>query len=266
MNSVSASALRPLPDEWDQTAVAGDAEALIIDIDGFEGPLDLLLTLSRQQKVDLRKISILQLAEQYLSFIADMQRLRIELAADYLVMAAWLAYLKSRLLLPRQPDNDGPSADELAADLAFRLERLQAIREGAARLMTRDRLGYDIFARGQPEDISLHRHLRYQASLVDMLRAYARVRARDDFRPFVLDRKDLHTMEQALERLRHLIAHAGDWADLVTFLPKGWGKSSMTRRSSVAASFVAVLELARQGELDLRQGKTFAPIEIRRRQ
>jgi segregation and condensation protein A len=241
------------------------AEALIVDVDGFEGPLDLLLTLSRTQKVDLRKISVLQLAEQYLGFVARAQKLRIELAADYLVMAAWLAYLKSRLLLPPEPGEEGPSAEDLAAHLAFQLERLQAMREAAARLMARDRLGRDFFARGLPETVSLHRNVTWDATLLDLMRAYARIRTKDEFRPFVMDREHVFTMEQALERMRGLIGYVGDWAELTSFLPEGWDATPMARRSSTAAHFAAVLELAKRGQLTLRQGETFAPIQIRRK-
>jgi segregation and condensation protein A len=241
------------------------AEALIVDVDGFEGPLDLLLTLGRTQKVDLRRVSILQLAEQYLVFVAQAQALRIELAADYLVMAAWLAYLKSRLLLPPDPTAEGPSAEDLAAHLAFQLERLEAMREAAARLMGRDQKGRDFFVRGLPEDVTRKRTVQWGATLLDLMRAYARIRTRDDFRPFVMDRQDVFTMEQALDRMRDLIGYAGSWADLTTFLPDGWDRSPMQRRSATAAHFAAVLELAKRGAVDLRQGETFAPIQIRRR-
>ena len=242
------------------------AEALIVDVDGFEGPLDLLLTLSRTQKVDLRKISVLKLAEQYLGFVDRARSLRIELAADYLVMAAWLAFLKSRLLLPPEPGEAGPSAEDLAAHLAFQLERLQAMRDAAARLMARDQLGRDFFARGLPEDMSHHRKVRYSATLLDLMRAYAMIRTKDEFRPFVLDREHVFTMEQALDRMRGLIGYAGDWADLTSFLPDGWNVSPMARRSATAAHFAAVLELAKAGQITLRQGETFAPIQLRRRE
>ncbi|WGV16921.1 segregation and condensation protein A [Fuscovulum ytuae] len=241
------------------------AEALIVDVDGFEGPLDLLLTLSRTQKVDLRRISILQLADQYLGFINRAQALRIELAADYLVMAAWLAFLKSRLLLPPEPGEDGPTAEELAAHLAFQLERLEAMREAAARLMARDQLGRDFFARGLPEDIALNRKITYSATLLDLMRAYARTRTKDEFRPFVMDRDHVFTMEQALDRMRGLIGYAGEWADLTSFLPEGWDVNPMRRRSSTAAHFAAVLEMAKRGQVELRQGETFAPIQLRRK-
>ena len=255
-------------DDWDQPERISPedrlaAEALIVDVDGFEGPLDLLLTLSRTQKVDLRKISVLNLAEQYLGFVQRAQSLRIELAADYLVMAAWLAFLKSRLLLPPEPGDDGPSAEDLAAHLAFQLERLQAMRDAAARLMGRDQLGRDFFARGVPEDMTHHRKVKWTATLLDLMRAYAQIRTKDEFRPFVLDRGHVYTMEQALERMRGLIGYVGDWATLVSFLPEGWDGSPMARRSSLAAHFAAVLELAKRGQVVLRQGETFAPIELR---
>ncbi|MGA0539095.1 segregation and condensation protein A [Neotabrizicola sp. VNH66] len=253
-----------LSDEWTQPERL-EAEALIVDVDGFEGPLDLLLTLSRTQKVDLRRISVLQLAEQYLVFVNRAARLRIELAADYLVMAAWLAFLKSRLLLPPEPGEEGPSAEDLAAHLAFQLERLQAMREAAARLMARDRLGRDFFARGAPETMGLSRRVSYDATLLDLMRAYARIRTKDEFRPFVLDREHVFTMEQALERMRGFLGYVGDWADLASFLPEGWDVSPMARRSAMAAHFAAVLEMTKRGQLVLRQGETFAPIEIRRK-
>ena len=241
------------------------AEALIVDVDGFEGPLDLLLMLSRSQKVDLRKVSVLQLAEQYLGFVERARALRIELAADYLVMAAWLAFLKSRLLLPPEPGDEGPSAEDLAAHLAFQLERLAAMREAAAQLMGRDQLGRDFFARGLPEDVTHHRKVIYTATLLDLMRAYAMIRTKDEFRPFVLDREHVYTMEQALERMRGLIGYAGDWAALTSFLPDGWNVTPMARRSAMAAHFAAVLEMAKRGQLAIRQGETFAPIQIRRR-
>lgn len=239
------------------------AEALIVDVDGFEGPLDLLLTLSRTQKVDLRKISVLKLAEQYLAFVNQARTLRIELAADYLVMAAWLAYLKSRLLLPPDPTEEGPSGDDLAAHLAFQLERLQAMRDAAARLMARDQKGRDFFVRGAPETVERTRRVTFTATLLDLMQAYARIRTRDEFRPFVMDRKDLYTMEQALERLRPLVGYAGEWTDLLSYLPEGWELDPVRRRSATAATFAASLELVKAGRIRIRQPETFAPIQIR---
>ncbi|HEY0213620.1 MAG TPA: ScpA family protein [Paenirhodobacter sp.] len=240
------------------------AEALIIDVDGYEGPLDLLLSLSRTQKVDLRKISVLELAEQYFIFVTQAKMLRIELAADYLVMVAWLAFLKSRLLLPPDPTAEGPSAEDLAAHLAFQLERLQAMREAAASLMARDQLGRDFFARGDPQGIARVRETNYDLSLMDLMQAYARLRTRDEFRPYAFDRKNLFTMEQALARLRAVVGYAGDWTDLSSYLPEGWSEPKR-RRSATAATFAASLELAKQGQIEIRQQDTFAPIAIRAR-
>ena len=246
-------------------ALEAEADALIVDVDGFEGPLDLLLTLARRQKVDLAKISVLALARQYLAFVDEAKALRIELAADYLVMAAWLAYLKSRLLLPPDPEEEGPSAEDLAARLAFQLERLEAMRGVAAKLMARDRLGRDVFARGEPEARARTRRTVHTASLVDLMQGYARIRTRDEFRPFVMDREDVFTMEAALDRLRPLVGATETWTDLAAFLPDGWRDDPKRRRSATAATFAAILELARHGAVDLSQSETFAPIRIRRR-
>ncbi|GFE63610.1 segregation and condensation protein A [Litoreibacter roseus] len=254
-------------DDWEADDVEARlaAEALIVDVDGFEGPLDLLLTLSRTQKVDLRKVSVLQLAEQYLAFIDQAKALRLELAADYLVMAAWLAFLKSRLLLPPDPSEEGPSGEDLAAHLAFQLERLAAMREASAKLMARDQLGRDFFARGIPEDVTRVRRVTYSATLLDLMQAYSRIRTKDDFRPFVMDREKVFTMEQALDRMRGLIGFAGDWTELISYLPEGWEADPVKRRSATAATFAATLELVKAGQIELRQGDVFAPIQIRKK-
>lgn len=264
--------LKPVPDgppvdSFDAETVAERRaeEALIVDVDGYEGPLDLLLTLARTQKVDLMKISVLHLAEQYLTFVEQARALRIELAADYLVMAAWLAFLKSRLLLPPDPEAEGPSAEDMAAHLAFQLERLDAMRQSAARLMGRDRLGISRFQRGAPETVTRKRRTEWQAGLIDLMRAYARLKTRDEFRPYAFDRQDVFTMEQALERIRRLIGLAGDWTDLSDFLPDGWEGQGARRRSATAATFAASLELAREGKLEIRQDDPFSTITIRRR-
>ncbi|RNF35533.1 segregation and condensation protein A [Paracoccus methylarcula] len=268
--------LKPVPDgppaespadAFDAAAVAERRaeEALIVDVDGYEGPLDLLLTLARTQKVDLMKISVLHLAEQYLVFVEQARALRIELAADYLVMAAWLAFLKSRLLLPPDPEAEGPSAEDMAAHLAFQLERLDAMRQSAARLMGRDRLGISRFQRGAPEMVTRKRRTEWQAGLIDLMRAYARLKTRDEFRPYAFDRQDVFTMEQALERIRRMIGFAGEWTELSDFLPDGWEGHGARRRSATAATFAASLELAREGKLEIRQKDAFAPITIRRR-
>jgi segregation and condensation protein A len=256
-----------IPDGF-ETSIADRlaAEALMVDVDGYEGPLDLLLNLSRTQKVDLRKISILQLARQYLSFVEKAQELRIELAADYLVMAAWLAFLKSRLLLPPDPSQEGPSGEDLAAHLAFQLERLQAMRDVAAKLMARDQLGRDFFARGVTQEVERVRRVTYSATLLDLMQGYARIRTKDEFRPFVMDRDSVFTMEQALERMRGLIGFAGSWTEISTYMPEGWDADPVRWRSATASTFAASLELAKEGKVEIRQSETFAPIELRRRE
>ena len=257
--------LFPSNDDAQSVSDRLSAEVLIVDVDGFEGPLDLLLTLSRTQKVDLMRISILELAQQYLDFVERAKALRIELAADYLVMAAWLAFLKSRLLLPPDPADEGPSGEEMAAHLAFQLERLQAMRDCAARLMARDQKGRDFFVRGIPESVETVRTVNYTANLLDLMQAYSRIRTRDEFRPFVMDRNDIFTMEEALERMRGLIGFAVDWVDISSYLPDGWGASPMRRRAATASTFAASLELAKAGKVELRQSETFAPLELRRK-
>ena len=241
------------------------AEELVVDLEGFEGPLDLLLSLSRSQKVDLLKISVLKLAQQYLKFIKHAKELRIELAADYLVMAAWLAYLKSRLLLPSNESVEGLSAEELAAHLAFQLERLQAMRNAATQVMARDQKGRDFFVRGLPEKYEMVRRVKYTASLLDLMQGYARVRTRDQFRPFAVNRENVFTMEEALDKMRNLIRFAGEWTDLANYIPKEWRLDPKRRRAATAAHFAASLELAKSGHLELRQLETFGRIELKRK-
>lgn len=238
-------------------------ESFTVDVEGFEGPLDMLLALARTQRVDLRRISVLQLAEQYLAFVERARSRRIELAADYLVMAAWLAYLKSRLLLPVEETGDEPSGDELAARLAHRLERLDAMRRVAAELMARDRLGQDVFARGAPETVRVTRDVRWSAGLADLLRAYARLRSAASYRPLHIERPPVYGVEAALERLRAAIGRCPDWSVLVHHLPASWMADERRRRSAVASGFVASLELARRGELEIEQAAAFAPIMVR---
>ncbi len=265
--SLKAAQMPEVVSENPQTELADRlaAEALIVDVDGFEGPLDLLLMMSRTQKVDLRKISVLDLAVQYLDFIEKAHDLRMELAADYLVMAAWLAFLKSRLLLPPDPSDEGPSGDELAAHLAFQLERLQAMREAAAQIMGRDQKGRDFFVRGIPESVSRVRKITHTATLLDLMQAYARIRTKDDFRPYTMDREKVFTMEQALERMRSLIGYAGEWTTLESYLPEGWETDPVKRRSATASNFAASLELAKEGQIEIRQGEIFSPLEIRKK-
>ncbi len=241
-----------------------ETDALVVDVEGFEGPLDLLLTLARRERVDLRRVSMLALAERYLAFVAEARRLRIELAADYLVMAAWLAFLKSRLLLPRPAADGGPSGEELAERLAFRLERLEAMRRAAARLMARDRLGAHVFARGDPEPIAAPRRV-WDASLTDLLRAYAAVKTRDSYAPLHLQRPAALSLEAAHARLAELVAGCGDWTALSAFLPPDWLGAPARRRSAVASTFAAALELAKRGAVEFDQPAPFAPLRLRRR-
>ncbi|WP_308915318.1 ScpA family protein [Jannaschia sp. LMIT008] len=241
------------------------ADTLVVDVEGYEGPLDVLLALARSQKVDLRQVSIVQLARQYLGFVEEARALRIELAADYLVMAAWLAYLKSRLLLPPDPCDGGPTGDELAARLAFQLRRLEAMRRAAADLGDRARLGRERFARGMPTVPDRTRDVIWTANLIDLLRAYARTRTKDEFRPFVFDRRHLMTMEEALDRLRPMLGTTMGWSDLMRFLPGDVLDDPARLRSAVAATFAAALELARHGQVELEQTVPFAPIRVRAR-
>ncbi|HAD29913.1 MAG TPA: segregation/condensation protein A, partial [Rhodobacteraceae bacterium] len=204
---------------------------------------------------------------QYLRFIEQAKRLRIELAADYLVMAAWLAFLKSRLLLPADPEEDGPSGEELAAHLAFQLERLEAMRRSAARLMARDQLGRDFFTRGIPEDVSVRKRIEYKATVLDLMQAYARLKTKDNFAPLHFEeRNHILTMEQALDRMKSIMDHAIDWADLSQFLPEGWSENPKRRRSATAATFAASLEMVKAGMIEIRQTDTFAAIQLRKRE
>lgn len=239
---------------------ADPSDTLKIDIEGWEGPLDLLLALARNQKVDLRQISILELVEQYLAFVNEARALRLELAADYLVMAAWLAYLKSALLLPRNPE-ESPSPEELALRLQLRLERLNAMREAGARLIARDRLGRDVFLRGSPEGLRVVRKGRYEAEIYDLIAAYGRISARTRPVMHVVAQRDVMTLEEAIERVSALIGARIEWSTIESFLPEG--ASGTYRKSALASSFVAALELARQGRLELRQKSAFAPLYLK---
>src|SRR5271170_4977113 len=236
--------------------------ALVVDVEGYEGPLDLLLALARQQKVDLAKISILALADQYLLFIEAARKIRLELAADYLVMAAWLAYLKSRLLLPEPPE-DEPSGEDMAANLAFQLLRLEAMQAAGVTLLGRPRLGWDVFRRGMPEVIAADKKPRYEATLYDLLKAYADQRRRtESVQMLRIAPTALYSVEDALERLEARLGRMPDWEMLVSFLPDDL-KDPMVARSATAATFGASLELVKQGKLLLRQLETFGPIYLK---
>ena len=241
------------------TGRMGAPETLTLDLDGWEGPLDLLLALARGQKVDLRAISILQLVEQYLAYVERAAALRLELAADYLVMAAWLAYLKSALLLPRDPQQE-PDPEELALRLHLRLERLAAMCEAGARLMARDRTGRDVFPRGAPDGLRMVRQVTWTAEIYDLIAAYGRVSGRTRPVMHMVRDRQVMTLETALERVSGLIGTTIDWAAIATFLPDG---GAALRRSALASSFLAALELARQGRMELRQDAPFAPLYVR---
>lgn len=243
-------------------AAAAQGEALVLDIHGFEGPIDALLMLARAQKVDLRQISILELVEQYLAFIAEARRLRLELAAEYLVMAAWLAYLKSRLLLPEEEDGEEPSAEELAARLQLQLQRIEAMREAGARLLARGRLGHDVFSRGQPEGLKRAKRVVYDVTLYELLKAYGAYAARGHHEPLHIQQRAVFALEQAIERLSRLLGVAVDWTRLEAFLPES---ATVPRRSRMASMFVAALEMAREGKADLSQDAPFRPLFIRAR-
>lgn len=236
-------------------------DVLTVDIDGWEGPLDLLLALARSQKVDLRALSILALVDQYLAYVDQARSLKLELAADYLVMAAWLAYLKSALLLPRDPEVE-PSPEELALRLQLRLERLNAMRESGARLLARDRLGRDVFARGAPEGLRTMRKALWQAEIYDLIAAYGRVSARTRPVMHIVANRPVMTLEVALERVARLLGAQIDWATIEAFLPPQ--ADGPFRKSALASSFLAALELARQGRVELQQKSPFAPLYLRR--
>ena len=253
--------------DWEQDdgqAPSAD-ETLVVDVEGFEGPLDLLLALARTQKVDLARISVLALAQQYLDFINEARRLRLEIAADYLVMAAWLAFLKSKLLLPAEQDEDGePTGEELAQLLAFRLKRLDAMREAAAQLMTRKRLGRDVFARGMPEPLRISRKSTYQADLYDLLKAYAQQRQRTAVRTWQVRQRTVWSLKEAREELERLLGMSCDWAPLDRLLAEFLVGPEL-RRTALASGFTATLEMTREGALEIRQAKLFAPLLVRRR-
>jgi segregation and condensation protein A len=259
-------------DAWEAAEDAiGTQQALVVSLDGFEGPLDVLLALARTQKVDLAKISVLALADQYLVFIAQALKLRLELAADYLVMAAWLAYLKSKLLLPREVGTeDQPTGDELAARLAFRLKRLEAMRNAAAGLMTRKRLGRDVFARGMPEGVRTIRVRQYTAVIYDLLKAYAEQRRRTTKRVHVIPRRTVWSIKEARQRLEALVGQltseaAGQWLQLDKYLEQYLSNPDVAR-TAVASSFGAALEMAREGLVEISQAEPFAPIYVRKRE
>ena len=261
MNDSPALPLALPEDNWQGiAAAAGDDAALYLELDGWEGPLDLLLDLARRQKVDLRTISILELVDQYLDYIDRAEELRLELAADYLVMAAWLAYLKSALLLPREEQPD-PSPEELALRLQIRLQRLAAMRDAAARLMGRDRLGRDVFVRGAPEGLRIDRKHKWQCDWFTLVQAYGQVKARTAPVVHMVRDRMVMTLDSALTRVSSMLGVTIDWMELRDFLPPH--ADVRLKRSALASSFVAALELARLGKAELQQDETFGPLMLR---
>jgi segregation and condensation protein A len=248
-----------IEEDFEQRPVRQPDE-LNLTLDGWEGPLDLLLTLARAQKVDLVQISILELVEQYLTYLAEVRALKLEIAADYLVMAAWLAYLKSCLLLPKDPEQD-PSPEEIALRLQLRLQQLDAMREAGARLLGRDRIGRDVFLRGAPEGLRLIRQSAWQVRGFELFAAYGVVRARTQPAMHVVHARSVMTLEEAIERVSKMIGVALDWTFLESFLPQT--QDPQFRRSCLASSFLAALELARRGRLDIAQDEPFAPIKLK---
>ena len=255
------------PSDWFEAPAPAseDDDVLYVDVAGYEGPLDLLLDLARKQKVDLARISVLALAEQYLDFIESIREKRMEIAADYLVMAAWLAYLKSRLMVPGTETGDEPSGEMMAALLQFRLKRLEAMRQASMKLMNRPRLGLAVHGRGQPEPIVVNRTHLWEASLYELLKAYATQRERGipvDYRP---RERTVWSLQEARDILQRLIGDSMDWVPLGDYLDQYLG-SSEDRTTAMASSFASSLELARQGHVELRQSLAFGPLFMRRRQ
>lgn len=250
-------------EDWDGIAAEGtvDKDALYLDLDGWEGPLDLLLDLARRQKVDLREISILALVEQYLTYIEQAEALKLELAADYLVMAAWLAYLKSAMLLPKEEQED-PSPEELALKLQLRLQRLGAMREAAGRLMGGDRIGRDVFLRGRPEGLDIVRKTQWQCDQFSLIEAYGRVKARTAPAVHIVRDRPVMTLDSALARVSNMLGVTLEWMELRDFLPPH--AEPRLRRSALASSFVAALELARLGRAEIAQEEVFGPMRLRR--
>jgi segregation and condensation protein A len=250
--------------DFEASERADGEPALVVDVGAFEGPLDLLLELARRQKVDLHQISILALADQYLAFIAEAKKMRLELAADYLVMAAWLAYLKSRLLLPEERKADEPEAADLAADLAERLARLEIIRKAAQLLGARERLGVDVFGRGAPEPVVVQKTPIWTVSIHDFLAAYVERRQHQARSRVTVHKRTVWSLQEAREALERLLGRSLDWAPIDAFLLQ-YTLDPQARRTARASAFAASLELVREGEIELRQEAPFAPLFLRKK-
>ena len=272
---MSENAAKPMEFEEDPPrkpeSIYDDADQLLLNIDGYEGPIEVLLDMARHQKVDITQISILQLARQYLRFVDRAKALNLELAAEYLVMAAWLAYLKSRLLLPKNDEDDEPSAEEMAEALQFQLRRLEAMQKAAEDLQNRPQLGQDVFARGEPEGLSVITHTKWQASLYDLLKAYGDIKRRAGEQNYDLPDFALMSTEDAMSRLTRMLGNLprkglnSVWATLTSFMPERI-KDKLYARSAMASTFTASLELVKQGNLEIKQDGAFRPIYMRARQ
>ena len=251
-------------DFFDAEDEAPTGPKLVVDLDGFEGPIDVLMSLAKEQKVDLVHISILQLADQYLVWVHEARRQNLELAADYLVMAAWLAYLKSRLLLPEPDDGEQPSGEEMAEALAFHLQRLEAMQEAGAALMARERLGVDFFPRGIPERLETESATVYDLTLFDLLKSYGDQQRKVVGRTMEIEPLDLYSVDRALQRLKSVLGlrQMLNWEMLMKYLPDEL-QGTLVVRSAIAATFTAALEMVREGHMELRQGETFGPIYVK---
>ena len=249
-------------EEDEEGLPTADKDAFKLNLEGYEGPIDVLLQLARDQKVDLVQVSILELANQYLDFVQRAKSLRLELRADYLVMAAWLAYLKSRLLLPPPHDEEEPSGAEMAAALRYQLQRLQGMRDAGQGLFRRPRLGIDFFPRGEGEDVEIVKTSRYEVTLYDLLKAYARNKVRVEAKSLRIQPMELYSVDEAIKRLREMLGAFPGWTSLSTFLPDGLGEGLMMR-SALATTFSASLEMCREGKLKIRQDGTFGPIFLK---
>ena len=248
--------------DFEETGAPVPRAELVVDVGGFAGPIDLLLTLARDQKVDLTRISILELADQYLAWVAAVSRTNLELAADYLVVAAWLAYLKSRLLLPAAEGEDEPSGEEMAAALAFQLRRLEGMQEAGSHLMARGRLGQDFFGRGEPESFAGEYKTVLEVTLFDLLKAYGDQMRRGKSTPYEIEPSELLSQDEALQNLVGMLGRMPDWTSLMQFLPAGI-QGDLFGRSATASTLAAALQLSKDGQVHLRQSERYGPIYIR---
>jgi len=248
--------------EDQERATIPEGKEFVLDVGGFEGPIDVLLTLARDQKVDLSQISILELANQYLYWVSEIRNSNLELAADYLVMAAWLAFLKSRLLIPDMSSENEPTGEEMSEALQFQLRRLESMQESGARVMARLQLGQDFFKRGDPERFGYNSTSIYDVSMYDLLSAYGEHTHRSNVKTLHIQGSDLYSPDDAVRRMMGMIGKIPDWAQLDQFLPMEL-RGDIVSRSAMASTFVAALQITKEGKMQMRQGSSFAPIFIK---